>query len=88
METLHFSIAEGKKNFSKIIKASGENKQRIIISRRGIPVAIILPYEEYKEKRKMEALKEIQELRAVYQKAEISAQKVHKISREELEQIN
>jgi prevent-host-death family protein len=47
MDILNISIAEGKKNFSKIIRASEEKNQRIIISRRGMSVAIIFPYEEF-----------------------------------------
>ena len=85
MDTLEFSIAEGKKNFSKIIKASEEKKQRVIISRRGNPVAIILPYKEYQRNRKKEALSEIQETRAIYHQSEITAREVYEISRKELE---
>ena len=84
MDTLNFSIAEGKKNFSKIIKASEEKNQGIIISRRGNPVAIILPYKEYKKNRKKVALREIQEVRAIYHQTEISAREIYEISKKEL----
>lgn len=81
MDTLDFSIAEGKKNFSKIIKASEEKKEAITISRRGKPVAMIVPYEEYHKSRKKEALRQIQEARAVYSKSGISAKEVYEISK-------
>jgi len=86
MGNLDFSIAEGKKNFSRIIKASEEKKEPIIISRRGKPVAIIVPYEEYQKTMKQEALREIHETRAIYSKSGVSAKKVYEISKEMLEQ--
>jgi prevent-host-death family protein len=85
MNTLNVSITEGKKNFTKIIRASEEKKQKIIVSRRGNPVAIILPYEEYQKSRKREALEKIKETRAIYHQSGISAEKVYEISKKELE---
>ena len=84
MNTLNVSIAEGKKNFTKIIRASEEKKQRIIVSRRGNPVAIILPYEEYHKSRKKEALEKIKEARAIYRQSGLSAEEVYEISKKEL----
>ena len=85
MNTLNVSIAEGKKNFTKIIRASEEKKQKIIVSRRGNPVAIILPYEEYHKSRKKEALEKIKETRAIYRRSGISAEELYEISKKELE---
>lgn len=86
MGNLDFSIAEGKKNFSKIIKTSEEKKEPIVISRRGKPVAIIIPYEEYQRTMKKDALREIHEARESYRKLGISAKKVYEISRGMLEE--
>ena len=85
MTTLNVSISEGKKNFTKIIRASEQKKQKIIISRRGNPVAVILPYEEYEKSRKAEALQKIKEARAAYRLSGIKAQEVYGISKKELE---
>jgi len=85
MDTLNVSIAEGRRNFSKIIRASEKKKQKIIVSRRGNPVAIILPYDEYNKSRKKEALKRIEEARAIYHESGINAEEVHEISKKELE---
>ena len=85
MDTLNISIAEGKKNFSKIIRALEEVNQRIIISRRGRPVAIIFPYEEFEKNKKKEALKRITELRLIYRQSGITANEVYEISRNGLE---
>ena len=86
MNTLNVSISEGKKDFTKIVRASEQKKQKTIISRRGNPVAIILPYEEYEKTRKIEALQKIKEVRAIYSKSGIKADKVYEISKNELEE--
>lgn len=85
MNALSVSIAEGKKNFAKIIRASEEKKQKIIVSRRGKPVAVILPYDEHMKNRKREALTKIEEVRAVYHQSGIRAEEVYRISKKELE---
>jgi prevent-host-death family protein len=85
MDTLIVSIAEGKRDFTKIIRASEVDKQRIIVSRRGTPVAMIIPYEEYEAIRKAGALATIKETRAVYGRSNVKADEIHEISRKELE---
>ena len=86
MDIVNVSIAEGRKNFSKLIKAAEGKKQRIVISRRGSPVAIILPYDEFERQRKIEALKKIDEVRAIYLESGIAAQEAFEASRQELEE--
>jgi len=85
MNAMNVSIAAGRKNFAKIIRASEEKKQKIIVSRRGNPVAIILPYEEYIKNRKKEALIKIKEARAIYHRSGISVEEIYEISKKELE---
>ena len=85
MNSLEVSIAEGKRNFTKIIRISEEEKKEIIISRRGNPVAVILPYEDHVKNRKKAAMMKIEEARAVYRRAGIDAKKTYDISRKELE---
>ncbi len=85
MDTLNVSITEGKKDFTKIIRASEVKKQKIIVSRRGNPVAIIIPYDEYEITRKAEALRKIKETRAIYRQSQTKADEVYGISRKELE---
>ncbi|MFH1241113.1 MAG: type II toxin-antitoxin system Phd/YefM family antitoxin [Pseudomonadota bacterium] len=85
METLDFSISEGKRHFSEIIRASEQKKQGAIIRRRGNPVAIILPYEDYMKGRKVEALRRIREARSLYGHLEITADQVYETSRGMLE---
>lgn len=82
---LTVSIAEGKKNFTRIIRASEEKGERIVISRRGHPVAVILPYDDFQKARKEEALLKIKEAGAIYRQSGVSARTVHEISKKELE---
>lgn len=86
MDILNVSIAEAKKNFSRIIRTSEEKKQRVVILRRGNPVAIILPYGEYQKSRKEEAFKKIKETAAIYRESGMSAEQVYEISKNELEE--
>ena len=85
MNELHVSIAEGKRDFSKIIRASEEKMQKIVVSRRGRPVAVIIPYEEHLKHRKTEALNKIRQARAAYSASDISASEAYESSRRELE---
>jgi prevent-host-death family protein len=86
MDILNVSIAEAKKNFSRMIRTSEEKKQRVVILRRGNPVAIILPYGEYQKSRKEEAFKKIKETAAIYRASGMSAEQVYEISKNELEE--
>ena len=79
------TIAEGKKNFSKLISASTENKEEILVTRRGRPVAVIIPYEQYQYSRKMEGYKKIMEARERFLKTEVTARSIFKELKRQLE---
>ncbi len=79
------NIAEGKKNFSRLIQDAFRNKEEIIIAKRGRPVAVIVPYEEYKQSRRLAGYNKILEAREIFQKTGISAESVYIESRKQLE---
>jgi prevent-host-death family protein len=79
------SIAEGKKGFSRIIHDSIEKKEEIIITKRGKPVAVIIPYDEYRRTLRREGYGKIMKTRKAFQKAGIQAGDVYMESRNELE---
>lgn len=79
------SIAEGKKGFSRIIQDSLEKKEEIIITKRGKPVAVIMPYEDYCRTLRLEGYAKIMETRKVFHKAGIQADSIYKESKNELE---
>lgn len=52
MKSTTISIAEGKKGFSRFIEDASSNKEEIIVTKRGKPVAVIVPYEKYQQAKK------------------------------------
>lgn len=85
MKGTSVSVAEGKKGFSRLIKDALEKKEEIVVTKRGKPVAVILPYEEYQHAERIGGYKKIMETREVFLKANISADEVFKESKKQLE---
>jgi prevent-host-death family protein len=85
MKESKVSIAEGKRDFSRIIQDSQENEKEIIITKRGKPVAVILPYEKFQKTKRMEGYKKIMEAREAFLKAELDAEEVFKESKKQRE---
>jgi prevent-host-death family protein len=79
------SIAEGKKGFSRLIQDALEKKERIVITKRKKPVAVIVPYDEYQRSLRLEGYKKIMEARAAFSKTGIWAEEVYKESKKQLE---
>ncbi len=85
MKSTTINIAEGKKGFSRLIRQAKENKEGIVVTKRGKPVAVILSYEEHQRSKKAEGYRKIGEARAAFLKAGIRADEVFKESRKQLE---
>ena len=79
------SVAEGKKRFSRLIKDALEKKEEIIVTKRGKPVVVIAPYEEYLHSQRVEGFRKILEVREVFLKKGIKANEIFKKSRRQLE---
>ena len=79
------SIAEGKKSFSRLIDGAISKKEEVIVTRRGKPVAVIVPDHEFLQSRKHDALQVIMETRKVFRSAGLSGEEVAKEARKELE---
>jgi len=79
------SIAEGKKGFSRLIKDALEKKEEVIVTKRGRPVAVIVPYEEYKHSKRVEGYRKIMEARKAFLEAGVLAEEIFKKSRKQLE---
>lgn len=84
--TISVSIAEGKKSFSRLIQDAVEKNEDIVVTKRGEPVAVIVPYGEYLHSRKAEAYKKILESRKVFLKAGVKAEDVYRESKKQLEE--
>ena len=85
MKCTTVSIAEGKKGFSRLIQGALEKKERVIITKRRKPVAVIIPYDEYERSKKLEGFKQIMEAREAFLKAGVKAKDVYKESKKQLE---
>jgi prevent-host-death family protein len=85
MNNMTVSIAEVKKDFSRLIKAASEKKQDIILTRRGKPVAVIIPYDEYTQSRRADSYRRIMEARNVFSAAGIKADDIFRESKKQLE---
>jgi prevent-host-death family protein len=86
MNTTTVSIAEGKKGFSRLIQDTLDKKENIIVTRRGKPVAVIVPYDEYNRTLRLEGYRKIMEARDIFQNTGINADAVYQESREQLEE--
>ncbi|MEI7636999.1 MAG: type II toxin-antitoxin system Phd/YefM family antitoxin [Syntrophus sp. (in: bacteria)] len=86
MNTSTVSIAEGKKGFSRLIQDTQDKKESIIVTRRGQPVAVIVPYEEYNRTMRMDGYRKIMEAREMYIKTGINAGEIYEESRKQLEE--
>ena len=79
------TIAEGKKNFSRLISASLETNEEILVTRHGRPVAVIIPYKRYQLSRQAEGYKKIMVAREAFLKTGIKAGTVFKETKKQLE---
>jgi len=80
------SVAEGKKNFSRLIHNAFEKKEEVIVTKRGEPVVVIVAYDEYQYSKRVESYRKIMEAREVFLKAGISADEIYKESKRQLEE--
>jgi prevent-host-death family protein len=85
MKSTSVSVAEGKKGFSRLINDALEKKEEIVVTKRGKPVAVIIPYAEYQHSKRIEGYKKIMEARRVFLKTNISSEEIYKESRRQLE---
>ncbi|MBI4619593.1 MAG: type II toxin-antitoxin system Phd/YefM family antitoxin [Desulfobacterales bacterium] len=86
MEGTIVSIAEGKKGFSRLIHNAVEKKEEVIVTKRGKPVAVIVPYEGYRHSKRVEGYRKIMEARAAFLKVGVSAEEIYKDSKRQLEE--
>ena len=85
MKITTVSIAEGKKSFSRLMQDAFEKKKEIVVTKRGKPIAAIIPYKEYQYSKRAEGYRKIMEARKVLLRTGILADDVFEESRKELE---
>ena len=85
MKNTTVSVTEGKKGFGQLIQRALDKKEEITLTKRGKPVAVIIPYDEYRRSSQLEAYKKIMEAREVFLQAGIKAREVYRESKKQLE---
>jgi len=79
------SVAEGKKRFSGLMRDAEKDNKEFIVTRRGKPVAVIIPYGVYKQSKRLESYKKIILVREAFLNSGVSANDVFKESKKQLE---
>ncbi len=85
MTTKIVTISNGKKNFTGLIKESVAKNEDIVITKRGQPVAVLLPYKEYTDLKKLKTYLKMLEISTEMHKIGIKAKDVYAASKKELE---
>jgi prevent-host-death family protein len=80
---LRVSISEAKSGFSKLLKQA--QKEPVIVTRRGKPDAVILPFAEYERLRRLRGYSSMLRLSRELKDAGVTATELHEASRHELE---
>ena len=86
MNDIEISIAQGKKEFTKIIRDSSESGGNFIITKRGSPAAVIMSFEAYRRLKKRAIYAEMMGLRKKLSRSGVSAQAVYQESKRMLEE--
>lgn len=85
MTTKIVTISDGKKDFTGLIKESVAKNEDVVITKRGHPVAALLPYKEYTDLKKLRTYQKMLEISKKMQKTGIKAKDVYAASKKELE---
>ncbi len=78
------SIAEARSSLSKLLKYA--QKEPVIITRRGKPDAVLLPFAEYERLRRLQAYSSLVRLSREMKEAGVTATELYETSRRELEE--
>ena len=86
MGTKIVTISNGKKDFTRLIKESVAKNEDIVITKRGQPVAVLLPYKEYTDLKKLKTYLKMLEISTEMHKTGIKAKNIYSASKKELEE--
>ncbi len=85
MSEIEISIAESKKDFTKLIRDTAQDNKHIIITRRGNPAAVIVSYNDYKKLKRLAQYAELINIRERMKKSGVSATEVYEESKKILD---
>jgi prevent-host-death family protein len=81
--TMRVSIAEAKSGFSALLKRA--RKEPMVVTRRGEPDAVILPFEEYERLQRLRAYSGMVRLSRELEGGGVTATELYEASRKDLE---
>lgn len=79
------SVAEAKRDLTSLIRYSENNKEYIVITRRGKPVSALLGFKEFEKLHKLHAYEGMIRLSMDLSKTGVSASELYTQSQQELE---
>ena len=85
MKEITVSITEGRKGFSRLVQGVLNNKEKIIITKRRKPVAVIILFDEYRRTIRFEGFKKILKVRKAFLRTRVKPGDVYKESKKQLE---
>ncbi len=85
MNDIEISIAQSKKEFTRIIRNFSKTEGNVIITKRGTPAAVLMPFDAYQRLKKMAVYAETIELRKRLAQSGVTAQKIYRESKSMLE---
>ena len=85
MNNIEVSIAQGKKEFTKIIRDSSQSERNVIITKRGVPTAVIMSFDAYQRLKRRALFAEAMDLRKKFSQSGVSAQEAYRESKRMLE---
>lgn len=80
------NIAQGKRDFSRLIQQSNDADEEIIVTRRGTPVAVLISYSHYQRLKRQEGYRRILSAREHFVAEGVRADEIYKESRKQLEE--
>jgi prevent-host-death family protein len=86
MRDIEISVAQGKKDFTKIIRHSSQSEGNVIITKRGTPTAVIMSFDAYQRLKRRALYAELMELRGRLSRSGITAREAYEESRWMLEE--
>ena len=78
------SVSQAKTHFLEIARKA-ENQESVVVEKKGEPVLVIIPYQEYLNLERMKHLLAVRDLSNILKDTGLTASELHRESRKELE---
>jgi prevent-host-death family protein len=86
MEITTVNVSKGKRDFNRLVQLASEGQTEVIITKRGKPVAILIPFDGHQKSKRFEGYLKIMAVRDRFVDKGIHASDVYSESRADLEE--